>query len=370
MGIYNIGAILRGLRKSRGFSQKQLAEGTCTVEYISKIENGKKNPSPEIISRLFHRLGADPGLFFTTLSNVENEQYTLHRFELERLLGESEFEKARAYIAELEKEYSFYSSGEPKQYLMGKQAHILQNLDKEFDKARELAIRSILVTKPEFTLDNMEQYEYYSTTELWSIIYISTACYWKDKRRKLEDKAEIPIRLVSFVLSHLEKGYLHTSVIGTLYASATFYLGRYLCMAGRLEESEAVSLKGVQFITRNYNQILELLGKIIMNRALAIDIGQREEAAVLKTGRRFQPFSQNRDEEQLYGFGEMLLQLAANEMTLYQYLDVPITLFPHMEGDEGKLEHLPFSCCRDTPAFSSSRSTLPEDEGTGDFPAG
>lgn len=348
MGMYNIGEILRGLRKSRGFSQKQLAEGTCTVEYISKIENGRKNPSQEIISRLFQRLGADPSLFFTTLSNAESEQYALHRFELERLLGESEFEKARAYIAELEKEYSFYASGEPKQYLMGKQSLILQNLDKEFDKARELAIRSILITKPEFTLDNMERYEFYSTTELWSVIYISTAYYWKDKRSNLADKAEIPIRLVSFVLRHLEKGYLHTSVIGGLYASSAFYLGRYLCMAGRLEESEEISMKGVSFITRHYNQILELLGKIIMNRALAMDMAKRKNTAVLKSGRRFPPFDQIEDEGQLYGFGEMLLLLAANEMTLHQYLDVPMTLFPHSETAGHRAGELPFSGCRGT----------------------
>lgn len=348
MGIYNIGAILRGLRKSRGFSQKQLAEGTCTVEYISKIENGKKNPSQEIVSRLFRRLGADPSLFFTTLSNAESEQYALHRFELERLVGESEFGKARAYIAELEKEYPFYASGEPKQYLMGKQALILQNLDKEYDKAREVAIRSILITKPEFTLDNMEQYEFYSTTELWSIIYISTAYYWKDKGHNLADKAEIPIRLVSFVFRHLEKGYLHTSVIGSLYASTAFYLGRYLCMAGRLEESQEISMKGVSFITRHYNQILELLGKIIMNRALAMDIAKRKDMARLRSGHRFPPFDQIEDEEQLYGFGEMLLLLAANEMTLHQYLDVPMTLFPHSEADRGRSGELPFSCYRGT----------------------
>lgn len=331
MGIYNIGAILRELRKSRHFSQKQLAEGICTVEYVSKIENGRKNPSPEIISRLFHRLGADPKSFFTTLSSVENDLYALHQFELEKLLGESKFAVARTYIAGLEKEYAFYASGEPKQYLMGKQALILQNLDKEFDKAQELAFRSILLTKPEFTLDNLDRYEFYSTTEMWSIIYISTAFYWKDKRRELKDKAEIPIRLVSFVLEHLEKGYLQPSVIGNLYASTAFYLSRYLCMAGRLEEAEAVSLKGVQFISRHYNQILELLGKIIMNRAFAIDIAKRDKKVVLKPGRRYPPFDQNTDEEQLYGFGEVLLHLAANEVTLHQYLEVPLSLFPYRE---------------------------------------
>ena len=328
MGIYNIGAILRELRKGRHFSQRQLAEGICTVEYVSKIENGKKNPSPEIISSLFRRLGADPSLFFTTLGSAENDLYALHRFELEKLLGESKFEEARAYIVRLEKEYSFYASGEPKQYLMGKQSHILQNQYKEFDKARELALCSIHLTKPEFTLDNMEQYEFYSTTELWSILYISTALYWKDKRQNLEDKAEIPIRLASFVFNYLEKGYLHPSVIGSLYASAAFYLGRYLCMAGRSEESEAVSVKGIQFISRHYNQILELMGKIIINRAISMTHEKSYQEIVLQCGRRYPPFEENRDVEQIYGFGEMLLYLAANEMTLYQYLEVPMSLFP------------------------------------------
>ena len=68
---------------------------------------------------------------------------------------------------------------------------------------------------------------------------------------------------------------------------------------------------------------------------------------MLRTGRRFPPFDQNRDEEQLYGFGEMLLHLAANEMTLHQYLDVPITLFPHQEGTGDKAGQLPFSVCRE-----------------------
>ncbi|MCI8542644.1 hypothetical protein [Acetatifactor aquisgranensis] len=62
-------------------------------------------------------------------------------------------------------------------------------------------------------------------------------------------------------------------------------------MAGRLEESEEISMKGVSFITRHYNQILELLGKIIMNRALAMDMAKRKNKAMVKSGRRGNYFS-------------------------------------------------------------------------------
>ena len=54
-------------------------------------------------------------------------------------------------------------------------------------------------------------------------------------------------------------------------------------MAGRLEESEEISMKGVSFITRHYNQILELLGKM--------DMAKRKNKAMVKSGRRGNYFS-------------------------------------------------------------------------------
>ena len=63
-------------------------------------------------------------------------------------------------------------------------------------------------------------------------------------------------------------GYLHPSMIGTLYASAVFYLSLYLYADNRFEESVTVSEKGIDFLTEYYNQILELLGKIFVYQAL------------------------------------------------------------------------------------------------------
>lgn len=332
MSIYNIGVILRELRKKKHFSQKQLAEGICSIEYVSKIENGKKNPSSEITSKLFHRLGVNPNLFFTNLSSVDNDLYTKHRFELETLLGASKFTEARAYIASLEKEYAFYSSGEPRQYIMSKQSHILANLDKKFDEAYDLACHSILLTKPDFTLETMKDYEFFSVNELWALLYMAAALYWKEMDFRLGKGLNTSIDLASFVLSQLDKGYLHPSMIGALYASAAFYLGRFLYTAGRLKESSAVSGKGLQFITKYYNQIIELLGKIVLNQAFC-SLSDHERNILMSDGiRNTIPLCDEHNSillheitspEQLYEIGKNLLILSANQETIHRYLDFP-----------------------------------------------
>lgn len=51
------GALIRGERLSRGWSLKGLARGICAVSYLSKIERGEADPSPEIVRSLMARLG-------------------------------------------------------------------------------------------------------------------------------------------------------------------------------------------------------------------------------------------------------------------------------------------------------------------------
>jgi len=267
MSIYNIGNIIKELRKKKNFSQKQLAEGICSIEYISKIENNKKNPSAEIASKLLTKLGADSDMFLSHLNYVDNEAYQSHCFELEALISKSNFQGAREYIKALEKNYSFYTSGEPKQYLMSKSAHIFANLNKDFDKAIELALQSIQITKPGFTVKNMQEYEFFSINELWAMLYMAAAFYWdvQDNQRNLS--LDLPIQLAELVLAHLEKNYLQPSLIGPLYASSTYYLSRFLNTVGDFRRADIVTDKGIAFITGHYNQVIELLGKIFYNKA-------------------------------------------------------------------------------------------------------
>ena len=267
MSIYNIGNIIKELRKKKNFSQKQLAEGICSVEYISKIENNKKSPSPDITTKLMTKLGADPDMFFSHLNYMDNEAHQTHCFKLDTLISQSMFKEARDYIHELEKNYPFYASGEPKQYIMAKLSHILTNLDKKFDEAYELALSAIRITKPDFTVGNMHTYEFYSINELWALIYMSAALFWKERDINKGSDVQASIDLGRVVFAHLEKGYLQPSLIGTIYTSASFYLSRYLTIMDKIDESMEITDKGIDFVVSHYNQIIELLGKIYCNKA-------------------------------------------------------------------------------------------------------
>ena len=50
------GAVIRQAREERQWSQEGLCSGICAVSYLSKIEQGKAEASPEILRLLFARL--------------------------------------------------------------------------------------------------------------------------------------------------------------------------------------------------------------------------------------------------------------------------------------------------------------------------
>ena len=51
------GFIIRKYRQERKWSQSSLCRGICAVSYLSKIEQGKAEGSPEVLTLLFRRLG-------------------------------------------------------------------------------------------------------------------------------------------------------------------------------------------------------------------------------------------------------------------------------------------------------------------------
>ena len=52
-----VGALIRRERLARDWSLKGLAHGICAVSYLSKIERGEADPSPEVTDALLERLG-------------------------------------------------------------------------------------------------------------------------------------------------------------------------------------------------------------------------------------------------------------------------------------------------------------------------
>lgn len=53
------GSLIKYHRERLGITQKELCQGICVVSHLSKIENNKVEPSPEIVVELFNKLGME-----------------------------------------------------------------------------------------------------------------------------------------------------------------------------------------------------------------------------------------------------------------------------------------------------------------------
>lgn len=76
----NIGALVRRERLARGWSQEGLCAGICAVSYLSKIEQGKAEPSREVLRLLCQRLALpweDEADVREALAELENAERLL-----------------------------------------------------------------------------------------------------------------------------------------------------------------------------------------------------------------------------------------------------------------------------------------------------
>ncbi|MCY8958034.1 helix-turn-helix domain-containing protein, partial [Bacillus cereus] len=69
MEFYNLGIIIKELRKKKNMSQSELCHGICSQSQISKIEKGIIYPSSILLYQLSERLGIDPNYIFALTKN-------------------------------------------------------------------------------------------------------------------------------------------------------------------------------------------------------------------------------------------------------------------------------------------------------------
>lgn len=71
MAKYSVGEYIYNVRKRKGYTQEELAEGICTTGTLSKIENGNRTPSISIYEALMQRLGEPASLFSVYIGEKE-----------------------------------------------------------------------------------------------------------------------------------------------------------------------------------------------------------------------------------------------------------------------------------------------------------
>ncbi|MBR7554657.1 helix-turn-helix domain-containing protein [Allobacillus sp. GCM10007491] len=93
----DIGAIIQYYRTKKGYTQKQMADGICSVSYLSKIENEMIKPKEDVARLLFDRLD----ISYDDITHSNNKQIVRKVFKLYKRIKEKDYEAARESIEEL-----------------------------------------------------------------------------------------------------------------------------------------------------------------------------------------------------------------------------------------------------------------------------
>lgn len=109
------GLLIKKERLERGWSQQGLCTGICAVSYLSKLEQGKAQPSPDILDRLFERLGLQPqlccqlsGLVLHCMESLLENDSAAFSADFEKLLPHSQQLRKSFHVIDFLLEKSFF----------------------------------------------------------------------------------------------------------------------------------------------------------------------------------------------------------------------------------------------------------------------
>lgn len=101
MGVYLIGEVIKRTREALGLTQEELCDGICSVDALSKIENGKRSPNRGNFEALMERMGKDGKKYFPYIRSGDMEVHRMRK-EIEVLLSNNQYEKAEELLEVME----------------------------------------------------------------------------------------------------------------------------------------------------------------------------------------------------------------------------------------------------------------------------
>lgn len=269
MSNYNVGKMIKLSRQALGISQEELCIDICSVETLSRIENGKHKVKRDTYQKLMERMGRDSEKSYAALSFRDMNKYELEK-KIRNEISRDNYKLADKYFSQL-KEY-LYDTILNQQYIIRTQAVIDYYMDKiSADKFVEDLEKSIRVTIPNYEIF-LEKVYPFTQQEITVLMNLSTAY-------SLIEETEKGIKILEMLLRCLEVGYMSEKDVSL---NKTVILSNLSKKYGSIEEHEkAIELcnRGIE-ICKKYRIINELPNLLIeksWNMMKQIEKGQRDK---------------------------------------------------------------------------------------------
>lgn len=255
MANYNAGDVIRLMRNATGISQEELSDGICSVETLSRIENGKHKVKQSTYAGLMAKMERDTRKNYALCVGKDMELLE-ERIQLEDAVAKHDYEKADRYLCRLERKIA--DDKISRQYvkrLGGAVDYFLKRIDaEEYVKKMEDTIR---ITVPDYEkyLQIEEKEQIYPFTELEVLTLISLANAYGDM-----EQPQKGIQIFDMLLLCLEEGYMDADSVSKMQMLIKRNYLRTLEQSGKYQEA-LENARGLleDVIRNNYGRMIPVL---------------------------------------------------------------------------------------------------------------
>lgn len=235
MEVYNMGEVIQKRRKSLGITQEQLSEGICSVQTLSRVENGRNRISWEKFKKLMERLGM-PSEKYSLVIEVDDIESIEFEKEIFQLINKQEYENAYILFHKLEKKLD-KNEKINQQYLLGIGTILNYQLKKISlqEKMNQLE-DAIQITIPCYRCKVLKN-GIYTRIEI-IILYNIALCFQEENEKK-------GIRLLKELEEYLEEISINSREYKKLKVAILYNLSYLLRRNGNYEESKKVGNMGI-----------------------------------------------------------------------------------------------------------------------------
>lgn len=290
MALYNVGNLILHLRKERGLTQEQLAEGICARDTISRIEKGTRRPDWYTFANILTRLGHDPEAFHSSYADKDEFYVWQTQQEMEVMLREMDYAGLKAKLDELESHPLFAppsdaDAGESGKSLGYELCLVYRaNLHSQGEHqdpalAQELIEKVLKLRRPDFSLDKIEGY--YLTFD--EFLHLNTLATCIVQTRGLEEALGFWQRLKACYEKHYSAGRANAYAnqqARVAYGNLVMNIAIALKLLGRHEECLAVAEEQCGGAIRN-NKMMEFSRYLYQRAFCLMKLGRRDEGRPL-----------------------------------------------------------------------------------------
>lgn len=271
MSDYRAGDLIRLTRQAIGMSQETLCENICSVQTISRIENGKVNVKQDIYGMLMERMGRSEEKIHSVLKTEDFDTWELF-WEIDREITRYDFAIAEKKLERLKlclKEEESAVNRQQVQRLENLIQYSQEKIEREEYLKRQEELLSLTVPDYRKLLDKVYPFR---NVEIQILMNIANAY-------ATEGNIERAIEIYYMLIRSLNCGYMGKTDSQELISILTFSLAKRYGELGQHEKAVNLCRNGIWRAKRQkYIDILpNLYIEVSWNMMQEISSGKREE---------------------------------------------------------------------------------------------